>query len=185
MKFLSILFFMFGSFSLAQQSRYTSPGQGSYTEEEKDRVRRSIHVQSLDIRSEDLAGTWAYSGSGCREPSLDPATHQTESSELGSLTSSLLFIFNDSGEVRLNGLFFDEAVLLREGRRELMRWKEEGNYHLNRNRIELSSSGDGFFSSFRETYLVDGRLIVVDLSTDGLQACGLRHISVLIFNRVD
>lgn len=186
MKFLFIMFFVFGfSFVSAQQNSYTDRGQSSYTPEDFERVRKSIRVQSPAVSHEQLNGTWAYSGSGCRAPSLDPSTHQSQASDLSVLISSMILNFYNFGEVKVRGLFLDEEALLRGNREKLINFEEEGSYTIAGNRIDFDNSQEGFFDSFKKNYFVEDHLVLTDLSLDGIQACGLDHISVFIFRKVD
>ena len=86
----------------------------------------------------DVTGTWAFSGSGCRDASLDPDSHRSKAPDSENPVDEAIFVFKSNGEARMDAIYQD-------GEKQ----EETGTYDLDGDRltihqwdIEISVKGD-------------------------------------------
>ena len=74
----------------------------------------------------DVTGTWAFSGSGCRDTSLNPDSHRSAAPDSDNPVDEAIFVFRSDGTAEMNAIFQDGD-----------KQRETGTYSLNGNRLTI------------------------------------------------
>ena len=94
----------------------------------------------------DVTGTWAYSGSGCRNQALDASNHRSKApSNAEDIVLSAIFTFSASGTVQMNASLNDGTIQ-----------NETSDYTLDGNSLTINE-----WSNVTIT-VQDDRIIIVD-----------------------
>ena len=115
----------------------------------------------------DVTGTWIYSGSGCRDQSLDYRTHISKAPGEENPVTEATFIFRDDGTAGMDAIFGDG-----EEREEV------GTYSLRGNQIIIPEWREA------ELKLINDR-IVIKISGDNTSVCREGKVFVYVLSRLD
>ena len=114
----------------------------------------SILILSAPAFSNDLNGTtWALSGVGCRDGSLDASTHISKSPTSGDVTAGVIH-FVDGSNVNMTATV--------QGTER----NHSGTYSVNGNEVTLTSGGESMTID-----IVEGRLVIVGSRTESVKEC--------------
>lgn len=108
----------------------------------------------------DVVGTWAYSGSGCRNSSLDTDSHVSKAPVEGP--EEAIFIFRDNGTAEMTSVFTDGEES-----------REESQYALNGNNLVLSDWPEA------ELTLKDDRILIFLPDEETTCSSGQRFVYIL------
>ena len=114
----------------------------------------------------DVTGTWAYSGSGCRDSSLDPDSHRSKIPSSGeTMVSEAIFTFNRDGTAEMKATFEDGG-----------KSHEKGTYTLRGDRLTIHE----WDVSIK---VVENRIVIQDEEED--EVCDRGEVFVYILGPVD
>ena len=114
----------------------------------------SILILSTPAFSNNLNGTtWAFSGVGCRESSLDANTHTSKSPTSGDVTAGVIH-FVDGSNVNMTATV--------QGTER----SHSGTYSVSDNEVILTAGG-----SEMTIYIVSERLVIVGSRTESVKEC--------------
>ena len=117
----------------------------------------------------DVVGTWIYSGSGCRDNSLDPSSHRSKAPGYENPVSEATFIFKSNGKASMDAIFED-------GEKQ----REVGSYNLRGNQIIIPEWGEA------EIRLIEDRIVIRDISVEGEDSvCRDREVFVFVLSNLD
>lgn len=113
----------------------------------------------------NVVGTWVYSGSGCRNASLDADSHVSrapESSEVGgTVVDEAVFVFKSDGTASMDAVFSDGE-----------RSKESGTYTLQGDDLTINEWD-------ADLRVVDGRILIHDSEGDSLCSSNQKFVYIL------
>ncbi len=115
----------------------------------------------------DVVGTWIYSGSGCRNESLDDRSHRSKAPGYENSVTEATFIFKSDGTVSMDAIFED-------GEKQ----REVSNYNLKGNQIILHEWREA------ELRLIKNRIVIKDLPGDD-PVCREGEVFVYVLSSLD
>ena len=119
----------------------------------------------------DVVGTWAYSGSGCRNSSLDSDSHRSKASKFSREVVEIIFNFYQDERAEMNAIMGGK------------RMHETGTYTLSGNRLTISDPGTGIDEV---DFTVQGDTIIVNTKEPEEQKlCNSGDVFVYILSKVD
>ena len=116
----------------------------------------------------DVVGTWIYSGSGCRNESLDYRSHRSKAPGQENPVTEATFIFRADGTAGMEAVFADGE----EG-------DEVGTYSLSGNQIIIPEWQDA------ELRLIENRIVIKDLTGDNQSVCRAGEVFVYVLSSLD
>lgn len=116
----------------------------------------------------DVVGTWIYSGSGCRNEALDPASHRSKAPGYENPVVEATFVFRSDGTARMDAIWED-------GESDY----EVGTYSFRGNQITIPDWPEA------ELRLIGNRIVIKDLSGDTQSVCREGEFFVFVLSRLD
>ena len=116
----------------------------------------------------DVVGTWIYSGSGCRNESLDYRSHRSKAPGQENHVTEATFIFRADGTAGMNAVFEDGN-----------RGNEVGTYSLRGNQIIIPEWQDA------ELRLIENRIVIKDLTGENQSVCREEEVFVYVLSSLD
>ena len=114
----------------------------------------------------DVVGTWIYSGSGCRNESLDPESHRSKAPDNENPVSEATFTFKNDGTASMDAIFEDGE-----------KSREVGTYSLRGNELIIPEWQDV------EIRVMGNRIVIKD--SEGDSVCRSREVFVYILSPLD
>lgn len=116
----------------------------------------------------DVVGTWAYSGSGCRDESLSPESHRSKAPNEKNPIAEAVFTFERDGTARMEAVFQDRE-----------RQTERGTYTLRGDRLTIPQWAEAIFT------VMGDRIILLGDSISEVSPCRRGEVFVYILSPVD
>ena len=115
----------------------------------------------------DVSGTWAYSGSGCRDNQLSPESHRSKAPNFDNPISEAIFTFKRDGTVTMNAVF-------ENGEKQ----NEKSSYRLRGNNLTFPEWPDAIIK------VINNRIIIGDTEEEN-SPCRRGEVFVYILSSVD
>ena len=115
----------------------------------------------------DVVGTWIYSGSGCRDQSLDYRTHISKAPGGESPVSEATFIFRSDGTAGMDAIFED-------GEEQ----EEVGTYSLRGDLITIPQWREA------ELRLINDRIVIIVIG-ENQSVCRNGEVFVYVLSKLD
>ncbi len=114
----------------------------------------------------DVTGTWAYSGSGCRNESLSPESHRSKAPSGGRIDEAI-FTFESDGTAKMDAILDGEKVTQR------------GTYSLNGDSLVIHNWGDSVIK------VVGDRIVIYSEKDSENSSCRSGEVFVYILAKVN
>ena len=127
-----------------------------------------MSLPAFSDTASDVVGKWIYSGSVCRNESLDYRTHRSKAPSGENSVTEATFIFKSDGSASMDATFDDGE-----------RHQGVGSYSLEGNQIIIPELQDA------ELRLIQNRIVIKDLTGENQSVCRTREVFVFILSKLD